>query len=167
MNYDYTQHANHDKRHRKISPHCHCVGCQDCKVIFSAKCPEHFDGVDESADETYKEVNKTAKELYIEGSICNPTVLTTEEEIEMTEEKLTKISVICNKEIAAKLMKQLNEMEKKEYLHWYEDCPTENDLGDYEGLKGSVPFTFYTEVVKEFPVPDTLKEEEDSDFRNE
>ena len=50
--------------------------------------------------------------------------------------KLTKISVICNKEMANKLMEQFHNT--KEYLHWYEDEPTQNDLSDYEALKGSV-----------------------------
>ena len=40
-------HAMHEKRHRNYSPECSCVGCQDCKVIFSKECSVHFDGVDE------------------------------------------------------------------------------------------------------------------------
>ena len=47
MNYDYSVHAKHTKRHRNYNPKCQCSGCQDCLVIFSKNCKIHNDGVDE------------------------------------------------------------------------------------------------------------------------
>ncbi len=55
-------------------------------------------------------------------------------------EELTKISVICSKEIASKLMELLHNT--KSYLHWYENEPTDIDLAEYEDLKGSVSVRF-------------------------
>ena len=45
--YDYSSHVMHEKRHRNYNPKCECVGCQDCRVVFSKKCEIHNDGVDE------------------------------------------------------------------------------------------------------------------------